>query len=473
MIATFNRHTLSKKQWLLLFGIAFLIRALVMYFFIQPYGFYKQADSVDYHNCALSVAKGNGMHRLDSHTPIFWRTPGYPPYIAWFYSYYGIPSFKFEDCKEAQESSIWFQIFFASWIPIILYYLAYALTLHDALSLVVAWIAVFHPGLVLASTYLLSEGIALIFFYVFLYFFYRLLFLKQSQPWMAIASAAVLTLSAYTWIRPMGEFVGVFSAIILLCACTGMLRHRLHKSVFFIIFFCATLFPWYVRNYQLTGEWFFCPTIGTYLNVFSAPKIVRRTTGKPLLECHKLLQQQAALAVHKKTTELQGTGKFVSNNVCKSVSYPIIASHPFYFMYDWIVEVLKTTFDLYSYQIIPMLDNSYWYDPLEEYLPEKIAACLYTHSMHWTLRLVCFLEFIFNIFLWIGLLAGLWLYVIRALIHRKYSDRMLKVWLTVIPMIGIIVGMTGGFGYARLRLPAEPLIIILALTYWLRNKRKS
>jgi hypothetical protein len=33
--------------------------------------------------------------------------------------------------------------------------------------------------------------------------------------------------------------------------------------------------------------------------------------------------------------------------------------------------------------------------------------------------------------------------------------------------------MTGGFGYARLRLPVEPLMIILALTFFVLREKSS
>lgn len=460
------RSILSKKQALVLFICAFAVRALVMFFFIQPNGYYRQPDSMDYHNCTVGIALGNGMFRIDMDEPIFWRTPGYPPYLAAFYKMCGMHSVQFDNNWYAQCMALWIQIALASLIPIILFFLAHMLTQSNFIASFLAWIAVLHPGLVLASTMLLTEGLALIFFFLFLFFFYSLLMHPKNRFWFWYFILAIANLSIYTWMRPMGEFVGYASALLLFFAYQGALTQKLVRSLLFGLLFFATLVPWYYRNYQLTGEWFFCPTIGTYLNVFNAPKILRRTTGKPLIECHKIMGQRAAHEIIKKKQEIAGTGKYICNNICKKVSIPVCMSQPGYFIYDWFMESLKTTLDLYSYQLVTMANGSWWYDPIEEYLPEKIAACLYKERVPMATRAVCWLEFLFSIIVWIGLWGGLWLYLIRPLYTKKYNAHLVRLWLITIPIIALCIGMTGGFGYARLRLPVEPLMLILSLTFW-------
>lgn len=462
--------TLTFKYASALYGCAFLVRALVMIFLIQPHGFYKQADSMDYHNCALSIATGNGMYRIDTKEPIFWRTPGYPPYLAFFYYMCGLKSPRFEDNTTAQTISLWVQIALASSIPVILFFLAGLLTHIPIIAYIMAWIGVLHPGLILASTYVLTEGLALIFFYLFLLcLFYSLLSEHKKISFISVFGAA-FSLSVYTWMRPMGEFIGIFACILLFVASYGSWKRKTIQALLFVFLFFGSLFPWYMRNHQLTGEWFFCPTIGTYLNCFSVPKILRRTLTKPIEECHKIAQMNGGRATYQKQLRLRGTGLHVSNNVCKEVAYPIIKQHPWFFMYDWIVETIKTAFDLYSYQFIPMINGSYWYDPIEEYLPEKITACLWTHEMPWYGRAVCLLEFVWSLLLWIGLIGGAWICLLQIMTTRyiamPFSQSILKVWIISILLIGITIGMTGGFGYARLRLPAEPLMLILSLTFW-------
>lgn len=457
---------LSLKKSILIFLSAFIIRALIMQLCIAPNQFYKQPDSADYHMGALCIATGHGMHRFDRDEPIFWRTPGYPVCLSFFYKFFGIKSYAFEPNAHAQQALIWFQILISSLIPLLIFALARIMTRNYLIALISAWISVFHPGFVLASVYLLTEGLALFFFYLFLIGLYTLLFSEiKKHAWIIILLSA-LSLSAYTWMRPMGEFVAIFSTFLLiLCMRTTWKKSTINAAAFAFIFF-ATLAPWYARNHELTGEWFFCPTLGTYLNVFAVPKILRRTTGKPLLECHQIARDKATIETKKKMRFLRGTKKHVSNNVCKLVAYPIIAQHPCYFAYDWIMETVKTTFDLYSYQIVSMANGSYFYDPIEEFLPDKIEACLYKEKMPTYARAVCWIEFIFQIVLWIGIFGGLWMFVI-------HQNELRRLWLISLALITSVIGMTGGFGYARLRLPIEPLAIILSLTFFIKKTRKG
>lgn len=464
---------LTKKQGFALFAAAFVVRAIVMAFIIQPNEFYKQADSNDYHVSGVTISSGNGMMHPQTGEPLFWRTPGYPLYLACFYWLCGYHGYEFSANRSAQCAAIWVQILLASLIPIILFFLARLLTNTMFIAYAIAWISVFHPGLVLASTYLLTEGLALIFFYLFLILFYKNIIPPSSKKWPLIIILAALSLSAYTWMRPMGEFVAYFCTLLLALCAIGSWRMKAIKAGLFAIVFFLSIAPWYWRNYQFTDELFFCPTIGTYLNVFSVPKILRRTLNKPILECHKIAQQSAAKEIYQQKLLLRGTDKYVSNAICKRAAYPIVTANPGYFVYDWMMEVIKTTFDLYSYQMVCMANGSYFYDPIEEFLPDKITACMYSEPLPWYGRIVAWLELIFQLLLWIGLLAGFYIFLLKTFFEKKISIALQNfrwLWLTTIPLIGIVVGMTGGFGYARLRLPVEPLLIILSLTWWFKKK---
>jgi hypothetical protein len=146
-------------------------------------------------------------------------------------------------------------------------------------------------------------------------------------------------------------------------------------------------------------------------------------------------------------------------------------------MYDWIKEVLKTTFDLYASQLVAMVNKTHTYDPLEEFLSEKIALCLYQQPMPLFMRLICWSEFLFSLWLWIGLFFGAWLFLLKPLFNKNQNSKEIiktqALWLKTGLLIGGMLIMTGGFGYARLRMPIDPLLFMLSLTFWYYSVSKS
>lgn len=472
MNASFCTRTGHCKQFLFLFCSALLVRCLLFFFFVIHEERYQQPDSMDYHNCALGLYWGTGMHRADNLTPIFWRTPGYPLYLAVFYVLFPETKTGFKDWKSAHVAALLVQILLCSCIPFLIFMLAWLLTRQSFIAKTAAWISVFHPGFVFASMHLLTEGLAIIFFLLFLYFFYQQI--NSGRFSLSRLLMAALSLGFYTWMRPMGQFVAVVSIGIMLFFGAGRVLARFKKMLFFFVFFALSIAPWYVRNYNLTGQWFFCPMSGPYLNSFCAPKIIRTTQGLTLEQSIRLLYATASERARKATQLLQGTGYLLAREtICSSVAWPIIKEYPWLFIKDWIREVTKTTFDLYSYQFAALAANSFRYDPLEEFLTDKLAACLYAQAMPWWMRVVNYLELIYATTLWIGLLAGVWLCLFKPLFNWLYNREnsqffldFSSIWWQTVLLVGAVLIMTGGFGYARLRLPVEPLMIIVSLLWW-------
>ena len=497
---SFLFHKPTKLHYLILFLLAFAVRAGVFYWYIAPQERYGQPDSNDYHYTAVTMSKGLGMYRLNGQ-PFFWRTPGYPWYLSAFYDENQPISPHFSDYKESQQTAIWFQILLCSLLPILFFWLAYVLTNMTLIGWLMALIGIIHMGFVLASTFLLTDALASLLFILFLIFFFKSFrwsgdeslvpdgneqnnslnnankslvhhALKSiKDPHYGSLVLAALMLAAYTWLRPMGQFVALIAAVLPLFSALGWKIKIKQVALFLGVFFLA-IFPWFWRNYQLTERWFFCPLFGLYLNAFNAPKILARTANIPLKEAHKRLQYDASYYIAKEQEQaaFEVSGRVVVNElVCLKSALPIITEHPGYFLYDWITEVCKTTFDLYASQLVAFAKNTFRWDPIVEYLDEKIADCLWGESQQWWMLLLAWLELISALLVWVGIFAGLWFFVAQPLIIGKrellYSYGFL--WLKTGILIGAVVMQTGGFGYARLRLPIEPLMLILGIAFWL------
>lgn len=454
-------HKPKLIHYIFFFIAAFTIRATLFMAYIGPHRYYIQPDSGDYHIGALCIATGNGMFRPDIKQPIFWRTPGYSYFLHFFYTIWGFNDATPEGAKKPIHAALWAQIFINAFIPLILFALAYLLTQSYIVAWLVAGISIIHPGFILASDYLLSEGPSLIFFFIFLYALFTLI-LKKKYAWMHLI-LAVVSLSIYTWIRPMGQWVGIITALIIFTSSSMPFKKRFITSFIFIFLFLGSLSPWYIRNYHYTHELFFNPTLGPYLNCFCVPKILRRMYTIPLEKALTIAQRGAAYEVEKRRRSIEHLGLYTSQESCKKYAFPIITKHLNYFIYDWIIECIKTTFDLYSYQLVALATNTYTWDPIEEYLPEKLAQTLWKATIPFRIRIIGWIELLWMITLWIGLIIGLWKYFVRSVYQDKKFSPHARIWLAAFLLSGATIGMTGGFGYARLRLPIEPLLIILGL----------
>lgn len=464
------------KIFIIIFFVSFLLRAGSFYFYVQHEERYCQADSVDYHVNTLGLALGKGMHRIDTNEPLFWRTPGYPAYLAFFYHLFGVKNLSFQANSTAQKASIWVQIILCSFLPILIFFLAFLLTQSYLISWISTIISIMHVGFILASNYLLTDGLAMIFFVLFLIYIYRAFEqLKAEHPVstnIINLFAAALFLGIYTWMRPMGQFLALISVLILLATQIDLKKRAVSASIFALLFL-SSISPWYVRNYQLTGSFFFCPLFGPYLTVFSAPKIKAKAESISLEKAHKILCYEGGKATQEALDAAKASGstkKVCSELACLKAAMPWITNYPFYFLQDWIQEVIKTSFDLYSSQLVAFAANNYKWDPLVEYLDQKILACLFKQPMGLFMRLICWLEFIWTVLMWFGLFAGTVQFIIKPLFNREEltdeKKKLLILWLITGIIIGSAIGITGGFGYARLRLPIEPLMIILTLTYY-------
>ena len=463
----------NKKNLIILFLITFTIRLAVFLYFIHPNEYYKQPDSGDYHHCALALTLGKGMHRIDNNRPMFWRTPGYPLFLSIFYKIFGINSADFSKNKPAQTTAIIFQMLLSSLIPLLIFFLALLLTKTLAIAWTTAWISAIHIGFVLSDTYILTESLSILFLIPFFIYLFKSFNLSRpvDNTWLKHIIFASIFLGIFAWIRPMGQFVSIVSAIIILLLDNTNWKIKCKKIVVFLLVFFAIISPWYIRNYNITGKPFFCPMFGLYLNTFNAPKIIRATEGLPLKQSIDKLYKQANKKAVKEFLLARASGKQLATELVHlKVALPIVMDHPFLFLKDWLIESIKTTFDLYSYQLVDMAKGSWHYDQIEEFLTVKWSECLHEKKVPSFMRLIIYLEILFEFLKWIGILLGIFIFLLFPLIKRFNVSEQIKqtglLWLKIAPMIGAFIIMTGGFGYARLRLPVEALMIILSLTTW-------
>ena len=223
--------------------------------------------------------------------------------------------------KTAQQASIWFQIFLSAFVPIILLFLALYITQSIWIAHLTAWISIFHLGMVLASTYFLTEAVSLIPFYLFLLYFYRSFsaIFEESHKhssWKKDIILAAIMLAIYAWFRPMGQFVAILGSLIVILFSQDPLKLKCKKIALLLITFFTCVSPWYFRNYQLTGNWFFCPMFGAYLNSFCAPRIKAEIENKDLIDAWRELGTQAELTYRQQAPRYKKVGIALPKEIC-------------------------------------------------------------------------------------------------------------------------------------------------------------
>jgi hypothetical protein len=472
MNVLFLNRKISIFELILIFLLSFTLRASVFHFFLKNNERFCQSDSLDYHMSAVCMQHGNGMTRLDNQKPIYWRTPGYPAFLAAMYSCVGLRSdMVFANYAEHHIVALWMQIFLSAFMPLLVLLLALIITQSYAVARLAAYCMVIHLGFVLASGYLLTDAIASLFFILFLIFLYQVLSRKQNTNFVSENPALILaaiSLALYTWMRPMGQFISLIAAGMLLLS-KGSLKEKLFKAFLFLALFMTLLFPWFWRNYQLTSLFFFCPLFGLYFNVFNAPRIIAYLSGIPLEIVHKQFTVAAGYTHAYEALRYKALNipyQLCSEYICLSTALPVLLAHPFIFIIDWIREVCKTTFDLFSYQLVAFHQECFKWDPMVEFLLDKLSACLWTTSLPLAWRIIAWGEVFFYIVLWSGIFAGVFVYIVKPGWMREKFSHKNCMWLFSAIIVCSVVCQTGGFGYARLRLPIEPLLIIGSIWYW-------
>jgi hypothetical protein len=182
------------------------------------------------------------------------------------------------------------------------------------------------------------------------------------------------------------------------------------------------------------------------------------------------------LVAAKRYAERYGGFETPRELVALEVALPVLKQYPWHVAADWIREVANASFDMYATQLTRFANGTYQADPPIEYISIKFKDALYAQPMHWFMRLIMWIDFFFTLWMWLGLFAGIIIFIAMPLFGASldtYADLMLPLWLKTGMMTGGLLIMTGGYGYARLRLPVEPLMIIATLTfwYWLINYR--
>lgn len=485
------REILKQEKYFLLglFFISFLVRLLVFQFYLSKNQNYWQVDSKTYHKIAQSISHGKGVSVNGQ--PNYYRLPGYPLFLSAYYKIFG----------SDKKNVLWMQIFLASLIPILIFFLSLALFPSGLLLAKVSSVySAVHLGLVLYSGFFMSESLFIFLLLIFAILFFssfHLFFCRQDKKYFGFTFVtcpeeicsgpgfqelaakveiaeekkyknqilknlffAGIFLGLASLVRPVGHYLIVLS-IILLFFSRDFWLDKIKNS---LILFLGWLIPvsfWLIRNYMLLGQIFFHTLPGGHFLYFSAARIEADLKKISYAQAKENLSFKVEAITKQKEKKLgRKLNELELCDIRQKLAVEFFKKHPFLAVKNWATDILRTSLSLYSSELI-YLDSgrkSIDYFAKGRTLGSLFKRHLFPQTQNIFLKFLIWFEIILFLFILLGCLFGF----ISAICNLNLCP-----WLKTLPFIFLFlfIGLAGG--YSRMRLPVEPVLIILSFSFWI------
>lgn len=434
---------------------ACLLRALFFIYLLKNNACVISFDSGHYHNAAVQIARGKGLSNADG-SPHFYRLPGYPLFLAACYKIFGQNPLR----------AIAAQIVVGSVIPLLVFLLV--LQLFPA-GLLYAYgagiITALHPGFLILSGLIMTETLFIFFFLLFLILFFRLIFIKPENIY-ATASYAGIFLGLASLIRPVGLPILLLSCAIIFYIIPRWRRKFMLAAIMtssWLMFVCML----FLRNFLLTGLIFF--------HTFTGPHLLNHGAIRVVMDAEHVTYDFARRQVYDRYESLLiqvGLGKLesvkepVRAQVAHDLALDIFQKNRWSTAKILLINCIKTTFALYSSELL-FVDSCGSLPPYQivRSVKDIILRFLLPTVNNPAIIFVIYGEVIMSFVLIVGFLG----FCYQALWHHNFR-RQVGVSLLFIMLFVLLSAICG---FARLRLPIEPLIIMGATMFlidWYRGK---
>jgi hypothetical protein len=442
-----NDVTQNKRFLMILFFASVVLRILFFLAFTRHgTNAWIYVDSDQYHQVAHNIAVGNGIS-LDGVIPQHYRLPGYPLFLAGCYSFFG----------ERQWPALIIQIILTSLIPVLMFMLASVLLpCYGLIAYLAGIIGCIHPGFILYSGMLATESLTLLFLLLFF-----IIFFSQGFKLKYSFSAGIF-LGLASLFRPVGHYLLCIAIVLLLLRNTVQWRNAIKLSVIMSTGWLIVVIPWLIRNYILTGAVFFHSLPGLHFQQYLAAPIVtqRDQCSYPAARAHVLAEWNETV---KQTEEKIGRAldDYERCKIGESRAVTYAVTYPWYAIKHAGIELFKTCAGLYS-AIILLADGAVWPDyGAHATWWDKVNRFVFP-----SVKRSFLVPFIYcDIVLMVAIMMGFVLLCCYAL----FDKAIVNLLITIIPFIAVLIFLTLAYGGARLRMPAEPLLIIGAIIGWLRG----
>jgi hypothetical protein len=432
---------IPKKKLLAVFFIALVIRGILFVQVVSHPQVILQPDSRMY----VSLAQGLLQHGTFCHSdnPMALnvvRVPGYPFFLAsvlWLF-------------QGSLLAIVITQILLDSLSCVLIYYLSDSVL--AGTGFISGALAALNMGMITYSHFILTDSLFVFIFIIIL----LVMFTFMGKPdWKLTIVLGVMTGIA-SLIRPVVIYLPVVLTIFLFIYFLIEKRYSLFKAISLIILmgsvFVLTLSPWLIRNYIHYGRFQLMAQSGKHMLRFVVPLVWQYSKGIPLVEGIK----QASIAFSERAEtegmDLKKTSPFEKSDFQVKVAIDLLRKEPkSAILKAWFSGIAKNIF------APAITDLSYLLNIERPHL-------LYTREKTFIQRAKDFLQNMQGLFR-CAVVASTVVLILTRFLQLWGLILMVRhrVWYGAFLLLIILYFLiiSGPVGYARYRLPFEPLLIIL------------
>ncbi len=459
----------QKTFLIILFFISLVTHALFFLYFFYPNPCLLNFDSAHYQDMALAL-KNNFCFCTAQGTPFFYRVPGYPIFLAGIYSIFGTNPYYI----------VWIQIGLASFMPVLVFFLGKKIFHQNKGARYAALMTAIHPAFFIFPCLIMTETL---FVFVFTFFLCMFIYSLETSFKPTIPFLTGILLGIISLIRPLGLPL-VFASIFLTYLYPGLSFFcRFLKSFMLFFGWGLVVSVWFLRNFLLTG----C----LFLHTFSGPHLLNHGATRIIMETQNISYEKAKYFVQQTLEFIQKESEVTRSHLQEKYALDIFMHYPSTTIKFFIKNSIKTTISLYSAELLFVDSGGKLpsYDTKRTYA-DMIKRFLFPIVHNRAIPFVIYYELVYMLFLFVGfvlfLVQGVASFIPPSTLlrtgirlpdhteqdakHRVECVRANGFWppMFMLTFIALFIGMSCICGFARLRLPIEPLLIIGSATLYSR-----
>jgi len=435
------RNRVSLRNLLLIFVLSVIVRGVIFITLPNDIKGIFQPDSKMYVLLAQGIMEYGRFAYSESPQQLnVERMPGYPFFLSGIWRIFG----------QGFMAVIWIQILIDSLSCVLIYLIAEKLM--EKAGWLAGIFAACNLSMITYAFFILNDSL---FLFVFLTILLCLIRAIESDGWRPYALTGIgLGLAAL--IRPVIMYLPFFLAVFFVLHIRRRYKRTWSvaflKALIIITGFFIVVLPWAVRNYIQEGRLKLTSQYGEQLLQYVVPFVWEYSRGTSFIEGLKKANREFEESAQKMGYDLKTIRPFDKADLQTQMALKVLKAEPkSAIIKAWMVGMAKNLF------APALVDFSYLFNIERPHF-------FYTKGKNALDRIFNFIKGMQGIFSWFLFIGLFWMALSRVLqlwgLSRLFRSKPWECGLVVL-IIGYFLLVSGPVGYAKYRLPFEPVLIVL------------